>query len=190
MFGDSLHDNPFWSRVLIVLAGVFAVFASLGIGRFSLGMILPAMGESLALSYSQMGMISTINFCGYLGAVLLCGKLAKICGARVLIAVALVLVGGSMILIGLSSHLWLISALYFCTGVGSGFANVPVMALMATWFEPRLRGRASGTIVTGNGIGIIIAGHLVPALNTSELGWRLSWYCLLFGCIHKHLLNN
>jgi MFS family permease len=83
-----------------------------------------------------------------------------------------------MILIGAANHFLLIIVLYFLTGVGSGLANVPVMGLMATWFEPNLRGRASGTIVTGNGIGIIMAGHLIPVLNTTPMGWRLSWHIL------------
>ena len=91
-------------RWIIVLAGIAGLFASLGLGRFSLGMMLPAMGEGLALSYSQMGLISTINFCGYLMAVLLCGVLTARFGARLLIAIALMLVALSMVLVGFSSH--------------------------------------------------------------------------------------
>ncbi len=58
-------------RWVIVLGGIFGLFASLGIGRFALGMLLPAMVEPLQLTYSQMGFIGTLNFCGYLAAVLL-----------------------------------------------------------------------------------------------------------------------
>ena len=90
-------------RWIIVLAGIAGLFASLGLGRFSFGMMLPAMGEGLALSYSQMGLISTINFCGYLMAVLLCGVLTARFGARLLIAIALMLVAFSMVLVGFSS---------------------------------------------------------------------------------------
>ena len=75
-------------RWIIVLAGIAGLFASLGLGRFSLGMMLPSMGEALALSYSQMGFISTVNFCGYLMAVLLCGVLTARLGPRVLISAA------------------------------------------------------------------------------------------------------
>jgi sugar phosphate permease len=95
------------------LAGIAGLFASLGLGRFSLGMMLPSMGEALSLSYSQMGLISTINFCGYLIAVLLCGVFTTRFGPRDLISVALVLVSCSMILIGLSTHYLLILLLYF-----------------------------------------------------------------------------
>ena len=103
-------------RWVIVLAGIAGLFASLGLGRFSLGMMLPAMGEALALTYSQMGLISTVNFCGYLMAVLLCGILTARLGERLLISVALTLVALTMVLIGFSSHYLLILLLYFLTG--------------------------------------------------------------------------
>ena len=175
---DNYPGRPEPYRWVIVIAGIFGLFASLGIGRFALGMLLPAMAESLQLSYSQMGVIGTLNFCGYLGAVLFCGRLIKRFGARTLIAAALLLVGGSMILIGFAGHFILITILYFLTGVGSALANVPIMALIAAWFDPSVRGRATGMVVIGNGLGIIMAGYLVPIFNASDQGWRLSWLVL------------
>lgn len=168
-------------RWIIVLAGIAGLFASLGLGRFSLGMMLPSMGEALALSYSQMGFISTINFCGYLIAVLLCGILTTRFGPRVLISVALVLVSCSMILIGLSTHYLLILLLYFLTGVGSALSNVPIMALISVWFDGRSRGRAAGLCVMGNGLGILVTGKAVPILNKMAAGWRASW--IVLGCL-------
>ncbi|MDF1614122.1 YbfB/YjiJ family MFS transporter [Desulfurivibrio dismutans] len=89
----------------IVLAGTFCVFACLGLARFALGMILPGMGQGLGLSYSQMGLIGTMNFAGYLAAVLFCGALAERLGYRLLISLALSLSGLTMVLIGFSSSL-------------------------------------------------------------------------------------
>lgn len=172
-------------RWIIVLAGIAGLFASLGLGRFSLGMMLPSMGEALALSYSQMGLISTINFCGYLMAVLLCGILTARLGERSLISIALALVALSMVLIGFSSHYLLILLLYFLTGVGSALSNVPIMALIGVWFDGRSRGRAAGLCVMGNGLGILVTGKAVPVLNKMADGWRVSWIVLgcLAGCI-------
>lgn len=165
-------------RLVIIIVGICGLFAALGIGRFALGMLLPAMGEALHLTYSQMGVISTLNFCGYLGAVLLCGKLTGLFGARLVISLALLLVGCSMLLVGMADQVGLIMLLYCLTGIGSALANVPIMALVAAWFEPAVRGRASGMVVIGNGLGIVMAGHLVPVLNGSATGWRLSWLVL------------
>ncbi len=88
-----LSPNSSSYRRIIVLTGFLGLFASLGLGRFSLGMMLPAMGEALSLTYSEMGVISTVNFCGYLGAVLLCGVLTARLGIRLLVSLALLLAG-------------------------------------------------------------------------------------------------
>jgi MFS family permease len=177
-----LQDHYRW---IIVLAGIIGLFASLGLGRFSLGMMLPSMGDALSLSYSQMGMIGTINFCGYLGAVLLCGVLTTRLGARILITLALALVSVSMVLIGFSTHYPTILVLYFLTGVGSALSNVPIMVLIAVWFDGGSRGRAIGFCLMGNGLGIIVTGKYVPVLNNMAYGWRASWVVLgcLTGCI-------
>lgn len=163
---------------VIAFAGFLGLLASLGLGRFSLGMMLPGMGEGLKLSYAQMGLISTINFCGYLAAVLLCGRLSSMLGARVLIFLALLLVGASMTLVGLSSSLAVIIILYCLTGIGSALSNIPVMALISTWFEPGRRGRAAGLCVMGNGMGILLSARLVPVLSGTGNDWRLSWLVL------------
>ncbi len=172
------YDNSGFYRWVIVLAGVLGLFAALGLGRFSLGMMLPAMAEGVGMSYSQMGVVSTLNFCGYLAAVLVCGRLNRLLGARVLIFLALLLVGVSMALIScLDSYIGIV-LLYCCTGVGTALANVPIMALISTWFEPGMRGRAAGICVMGNGLGLVFSGQLVPLLNEMAFGWRSSWLVL------------
>jgi MFS family permease len=176
----SPHNSSSYRRI-IVLTGFLGLFASLGLGRFSLGMMLPAMGEALSLTYSEMGVISTVNFCGYLGAVLLCGVLTAKLGIRLLVSLALLLVGFSMVLIGFSSHYLLLLLLYFLTGVGSALSNVPIMGLIAVWFDSKSRGRVAGLCVTGNGIGILVTGKYVPVFNEMAGDWRGSWVVL--GCL-------
>ena len=164
----------------IVWTGTFCIFACLGLGRFALGMILPAMGQSLHLSYSQMGLIGTVNFTGYLVAVLFCGALADRFGYRRLIVTALAAIGLTMILIGRSSSLAMILVCYTITGMGSGAANVPMMGLISQWFARSHRGRATGFVVIGSGFAILLSGRLVPFLNRlgGAEGWRLSWQVL------------
>lgn len=167
---------------LIVAAGTLCIFAGLGFGRFALGMLLPSMGRSLDLSYSQMGLISTANFVGYLAAVLVCGKITSRLGARRVISLALLLTGLTMALLSRGGSLWAIVLLYTLTGVGSALSNVPMMALISAWFSSRKRGRATGFVVIGSGFAIVISGRLVPWLNGSSAeGWRSGW--LLLGII-------
>jgi MFS family permease len=163
----------------VIAAGTLSIFASLGLGRFALGMMLPSMGKALHLSYSEMGLISTSNFIGYLVAVLLCGKISTRFGARRLISAGLLLSGLSMVLIGLAKSLYAIIPLYVLTGMGSAFTNVPIMALVSVWFARHKRGKAAGFIVIGSGFAIILSGKLIPFLNqVSANGWRIGWVLL------------
>ncbi|GAB4341980.1 MAG: MFS transporter [Desulfobulbaceae bacterium] len=164
---------------LVVAAGCLCIFACLGLGRFAIGMLLPAMGESLGLTYSQMGLISTGNFFGYLLAVLTCGRMQETMGARRLIFFALTLIALSTGLIGLADGYVAVTLLYTLTGIGSGAANVPMMGLVTAWFAGRLRGRAAGFVVIGSGFAILASGFTLPVLNAlGEEGWRLSWFAL------------
>ncbi|MCP4597629.1 MAG: YbfB/YjiJ family MFS transporter [Neptuniibacter sp.] len=149
----------------------------MGLARFALGMLLPSMGTSLSLSYSEMGFISTGNFIGYLISVFLCGQLIQRFGERKTIVAGLVLIAISMFMVSLSSHLWLIIGLYMLTGIGSGAANITAMTLVAHWFSPKYRGRAAGYMIIGNGLGITASGLLIPWLNNQwlETGWRIGW---------------
>lgn len=164
---------------VIAFTGTLCIFACLGLGRFSLGMLLPSMGEALSLSYTEMGIISTANFIGYLAAVLISSKAMSFLGGRNLITMALVLVSGSMMLISRASSMGEITLYYGLTGMGSGFANVPIMALIAAWFSKRIRGRAAGFAVVGSGFAIILSGIFIPIFNSlSAQGWRISWLVL------------
>ena len=162
---------------IIAITGIAVLFSCLGLGRFALGMLLPSMGDSLELSYSQMGLISTGNFTGYIISVVLAGIIARAVGARTTICMGLALVGCSMMLIGRAMGFTQVVALYVATGIGSGLANVPMMGLVSHWFHKNTRGRAAGTILSGNGIAFVFAGFFVPFVNTSigSEGWRTGW---------------
>lgn len=178
--GPTLAKSSLHYGWVIVAAGTLTVFACLGLGRFALGMLLPSMSVSLGLSYAEMGYISTGNFVGYLAAVVVAAALIRRLGERGTILTGLVLVAVSMMLVSQAGGFTEVLVLYVLTGMGSGAANVPIMALVSHWFIRRHRGRAAGYIVIGSGFGIILSGALVPAVNAAAGvdGWRVSWLVL------------
>jgi MFS family permease len=180
----SLHEKlPFHYGWVIVFTGTLCIVASLGFGRFALGMLLPSMADTLGLSYSEMGFISTGNFVGYLVSVLVAGFFAVRMGTRRLIFIALLIVGLSMSLISRAGGFSQLLILYFITGVGSGASNVPIMGLVSSWFAQGKRGRAAGFIVIGSGIAIVFSGKAIPFINSiyGAESWRVSW--LVLGCM-------
>ncbi len=165
---------------VIVFTGMLCIMACLGFGRFALGMLLPSMAETLKLSYSEMGFISTANFMGYLASVLVSGHIAVKAGPRLVIFVSLLLVSISMAFVSRTTSFSEVLVLYMLTGIGSGATNVPVMGLVSAWFRAGRRGRAAGFAVIGSGFAIIVSGKLIPFINTMAggEGWRTSWLIL------------
>ena len=176
--GSNIHYG--W---IIALTGMLVLFSCLGLGRFSLGMLLPSMGASLDLNYSQMGLIGTGNFVGYMISVIIAGIVAKRIGPRWTITLGLILVGSSMMFISRVTGFLEVMILYMATGIGSGFANIPMMGLVSHWFLKTNRGRAAGAMISGNGLAIVLTGMFIPWINSSlgAEGWRTGW--LVIGII-------
>ncbi len=168
---------PFHYGWVIAFTGMLSIFACLGFARFVLGMLLPSMSAGLHLSYSEMGLLGTGNFLGYLIAVLLAGKIVGVFNPKRTLTFGLTVSGVSMILIGLSNTHSIIGPLYLLTGMGSGLSNVAVMGLITRWFDSDRRGRASGFVVIGSGFALLISGVLIPWINSAfgTEGWRIGW---------------
>lgn len=171
---------PFHYGWVIIATGALVIFSCLGLARYAYAMLLPAMQAELGLSYQRMGMISTANFAGYLAAVLVTPRLMRRLRPRAMIASGLVLIASSMMAISRCHASVPILCLYTLAGVGGGFANIPMMALVTCWFRSRLRGRAAGLVLCGNGSGVIFSGLLIPRLNRcyGAAGWRWGWLIL------------
>ena len=169
----------------IALAAIFSAFVGVGVGRFALGMLLPAMGEALDLDYVQIGWISTANFMGYLLGTLWVRRLLPRFGERRLIAMALMAVVATMAGVALSSGFWPLVIFYTGTGVGSGIAFVCTVTLLPHWFASHYRGRAAGTLATGTGLAMMLAGWAIPLINQGavDIGWRLGWGGLAAVCL-------
>ncbi|PLY03305.1 MAG: MFS transporter [Desulfuromonas sp.] len=140
-------------------------------------MLVPGMRDGLALAYDQIGYMGTGNFIGYLVSVALTPTLLKKLRPRLAIVFGLLLIAVTLAGMAWAGSFSQLLFLYALTGSGSGLANIASMVLIAQWFRREKRGRAAGIMVLGNGVGIILAGLLIPYLNRSfgTSGWRVSW---------------
>ena len=165
---------------VIAFTGTLVLILSHGFGRMSYSVILGSMKEGLSLSYTQIGLIGTGNFIGYLCLAVIGGFLAARFGIRRVLFIALLIMGVSLFLTGLSNTFSFAFLMRLITGMGNGGSYVPMMALPAAWFVARKRGLATGIITLGTGIGLSITGLLLPYFigMYGQEGWRYAW-CLL-----------
>jgi MFS family permease len=174
------ENSTFHYGWTILLVGFIGVMGALGFGRFAYTPILHSMKEGLALTYTQMGWIGTGNFVGYLSFAFIGGYLASRFGSRQVISASLALVGISLILTGLSDSFEFALIMRLLTGAGSAGANVPIMALASAWFTSHRRGMATGILVSGSSIALLLLGPVIPYIlqSFSGSGWRVCWYFL------------
>jgi sugar phosphate permease len=165
---------------IVIFMGLFTTVAAHGFGRMAYTLLLPAMKDGLHFDYTQLGLLGTGNFIGYLSMAIIGGFLAARFGTRTVIACALLLMGVTMILTGLAESFKFAFAMRLLTGLGNGAAFVPAMALGSAWFAVKKRGFATGIVSGGIGLGTFLSGIIVPFILTSygTNGWRYSWYIL------------
>ncbi|VEF47947.1 major facilitator transporter [Bacillus freudenreichii] len=153
-----------------------------GFGRMAYGILMPFMRDSLSLSYQQAGMLGTSTAIGYLVMVLLVGIMASKWGSKPLVVIGLVLLaGGCLILFTVESFVTSLVGMVIL-GVGTAFGYTPLVNIVVGWF-PNNRGLMIGLLLSGMGLGTLIASLLTPIFNAwfySE-GWRYLW--LLFGIV-------
>ena len=87
---------------VVIFMGLLTTIAAHGFGRMSYTIILPAMKDGLSFNYTQLGLLGTGNFIGYLTMAIIGGFLAARFGTRIIITAGLVLMGITMILTGLA----------------------------------------------------------------------------------------
>lgn len=163
---------------VIVLTGILAFMLAHGFGKMSYTVILPSMKDGLSLTYTQVGLVATGNFIGYLIASVVGGFLASRFGARKIIFLSLLVTGGGLFVTGLSDSFAFAFVTRLITGFGNGGVPVLMITLPAIWFAERKRGLAMGIVNMGVGLGLSLAGLLLPyciGYYGSE-GWKYAWY--------------
>ncbi|MBV5279209.1 MAG: YbfB/YjiJ family MFS transporter [Campylobacteraceae bacterium] len=164
------------SHIKSLLAGIFIVFACLGLARFSFGMILPNMQSELSMNTTQAGIVGSANFIGYFIGLFAVANFYTKFGVAKLISRALWTQAASMLLMSLSPHYLWAATTYIITGFFGALANIAVMTYIAQVVPPSIKGKATGFVVAGIGLGIMVSGALVPLIElTFPFSWRLSW---------------
>lgn len=172
-----LTRRPSYRWVILAIA-FLGIFGAAGLSRFGYSAVLPEMQKALRLSGAESGSLASWNLAGYTVMALVGGFLASRFGARKVVTTGMVVTAAGMLLTGFSGDLAGASAARFLTGLGNGVVMAPSVMLMSSWFGTRQRGLASAIASSGTGLGLVVAGPVVPRIiaATNGEGWRVSWY--------------
>jgi len=144
------------SAATIVLVGLLALAAAMGVGRFAFTPLLPLMQAHDGLSLGQGAWLATANYLGYAAGALACSVRppaphAAARGGLVAVAISTAAMG-----LTASGAAWLV--LRFAAGAASACVLVGISAWALAALGARGRGGWSGGVFSGVGVGIALAG--------------------------------
>lgn len=152
-------------------------FATLGLGRFAYGLILPGMTQELDWSYFDAGIVTTANAAGYLLGAATGAIMSRRFGEWNMIVVGVALTGLSLAATALTGLLPVILMFRFGAGLFGGWAyisgGVRATALSKQDVPPALIWFTAGA---GTAIVISAVGH--QTIDESFGGWKGSWVAL------------
>ena len=151
------------------LAGLAAIFVGIGLARFAYTPLIPALIAAQWFAPTSAAYLGATNLAGYVVGALLARAMAP--GAATPLAIRAAMLAATLSFFACAwpaSFLW-----FFVWRLISGIAGGAVMVLATSAILARTpahwRGRASGVMFSGVGLGIIASGTLVPALMRSGL---------------------
>ena len=157
--------------------GLLAAGAALALafGRFSYGVLLPAIRDDLQISNTLAGTLGTVNVTAYLAGAILAGLATARFRLLVIARIGFALSLSGLGLAAFASGPWTLGVSLLLTGVGGAFIWIPTPAIAADAARPDQRRMAVALMSSGIGVGIVFTGQL-SGLVRSTLGdtsWRV-----------------
>ena len=180
--------TPMRHIVWLALALSTGAALSLGITRFSYGLLLPPMRADLGWSYTLAGAMNTVNALGYLLGALLTPRLLRRFGAARVLLVGAVLASMFMGLSGFFIETGALLAQRLLAGVASALVFIAggLLAARLGALQPARGGLLIGLYYGGTGFGIVLSALLVPAVleaaSGRSHGWAWAWWMLALAC--------
>ena len=178
---DVKAKSSIWGWIVVLLIALAAAVGH-AFGRFSYGVVLPAVRDDMGITNALAGSIGAANVSAYLlGTILVAWATSRFRLASVM-RLGLVLVTLGLLIASLATGPWSLAAGLFLTGMGGAFLWIPSPVIAADALPDNQRHLAVGWLGSGVGLGIMFASIVAGMLRSSEgdSSW-LSVYQIQFG---------
>jgi predicted MFS family arabinose efflux permease len=159
----------------LALAGLVALAAAMGVGRFVYTPILPFMEGALGLTKPESGLIASANFIGYLLGALAAAKALLPGSRRGWFLWGLAGSAATTAAMGLADGVVWFVLLRFAGGLASAFVLVFSSSLILDRLALAGRPQLSALHFAGVGLGIAFSALLVAWLAGQGVSWRGLW---------------
>lgn len=168
------------SYIKVMIAGMCALIATVGFGRFSFTPLLPLMRAQAHLSVMEGGLLATSNYAGYLFGAIVASLIHDLRIKAMLYRCGLLLGVVTTLGMGLTQDPVIWSILRFLSGMASISGLLLASGLILNWLINQDHRPELGLHFAGMGLGIVATGVVVMAA-TPYLAWDAQW--IAFGLL-------
>ena len=145
-----------------------------GFGRFTLGVVLPAMRDDLGLSNTVAGSLATANVTAYLIGTLAVAIASSRITLLTIMRVGLLVAVGGQVLSAFAPGVVVLAFGMFCSGFGGAWVWIPTPVVASAAFPPEKRGTAIGLLSSGMALSIVFTSQLAGWVRRlwGDEGWR------------------
>ena len=163
---------------VLLMAATAAVAQSFG--RFTFGVVLPAVRDDLGLSNTIAGSLATVNVGAYLVGTLTVAAATSSYKLLSVMRVGFVFATLGLILAAVSPGVWILALAMFCSGFGGALIWIPAPVIAANAMPPERRSIAIGLMASGMGAGVVFSSQLSRYVRSSlgDDSWRTVYVVL------------
>ncbi|QQK75290.1 MFS transporter [Salicibibacter cibarius] len=162
----------------LIMVGLPMIAVTYGFARFSYGLVLPYIRESLDINQSIAGAISSLSYLAYCIAIILAMLYMQKVGSRMLILIAGVTAAAGMGIISMANGAIALGIGIFIAGLSTGLSSPPYADVIKKWVALDKRSPTNTWVNAGTSLGTALTGVMVIFMGSN---WRLTF--LLFTII-------
>lgn len=157
----------------VALVAVGAAVAQ-AFGRFTYGVLLPAVRDDLGISNTVAGTLGTVNVGAYLIGTIVVAAATSRFRLLAVMRVGFVFSTAGLVLAAITPGPWVLAVAMFSSGLGGAMIWIPAPVVAAAALAPERRGLALGSISSGIGVGIVFTGQLSGYIRSTlgDESWR------------------
>ncbi|MFB5660421.1 MFS transporter [Alteribacillus sp. HJP-4] len=156
----------------LVLPGLTMIAVTYGLARFSFGLLLPDIKESLGMSEAVSGIISSLFYFAYCVMIVLSTVITTREGPRRMILLAGASAFLGLLVMAVTPNVWVLAVGVFLAGASTGLASPPYGAAISLWMSRAEQGKGNTWINSGTSFGIALSGAGAILLSPY---WRVTY---------------
>lgn len=153
----------------LIVVGLPMIAVTYGLSRFSYGLMLPYINETMKMAQSTSGFISSLSYIAYCIAIILAMAFSNRAAPKTILIVA----GFSSIIglgiISVSGNAGVLGLGIFLAGLSTGFSSPPYADIIDKNVETKLKNQTNSWINSGTSIGTALTGVIAIIMTDS---WR------------------